>query len=344
MAEVRYRGRRAFQIENPRVRVTVLAEGGHIAELFHKETGVNPLWTPWNSIEPSTYDRAKHPEYGDDAESQLLSGIMGHNLALGLFGPPSEEEAKAGVTVHGEASLLPYEITAAPGELVARLTMPTAPLRLERRIRLAADSHVVRIAESVENLSALDFPAAWTQHVTLGPPFLERGETQFRAPGTRSKDMDGTEFDWPMRPRAQGAPEDLRVYTSASKSSGFTTHLMDPHNDGAFFTAWSPRSHLLMGYVWRRTDFPWLGIWEENHSRANPPWNGQTMTRGMEFGASPFPETRRKMIERNSLFGVSGYRWIPARSTVRVEYCAFLSRTAQIPESVAWDGDWKIQL
>ncbi|MGH9665252.1 MAG: hypothetical protein ACRD9L_12585, partial [Bryobacteraceae bacterium] len=233
--------------------------------------------------------------------------------------------------------------TTTPDELVARLTMPSAQLLLERRIRLAAGSPVIRIAESVENLSALDFPAAWTQHVTLGPPFLERGSTQFRAAGTRSKDTDGTEFDWPLRPRAQGAPKDLRVYTSAPKSSGFTTHLMDPHNEQAFFAAWSPRSRLLMGYVWRRTDFPWLGIWEENHSRTTPPWNGQTMTRGMEFGASPFPETRRKMIERNGLFGVPGYRWIPAHTTVRVEYCAFVTTAQKIPEAVTWDGAWAIQ-
>lgn len=345
MAEVRYRNRRAVGIENSLVRVTVVVEGGHIAELFHKESGVNPLWTPpWDSIEPSTYSREKHPEYGSDAESQLLSGILGHNLALGLFGPPSDEEAKAGVTVHGEASLLPYEITSTADELTARLTMPMAQLRLERRIRLSSSSPVIRISESVENLSALDFPAAWTQHVTLGPPFLERGSTQFRAPGTRSKDSDGTEFDWPMRPRAQGGPEDLRVYTSAPVSSGFTTHLMDPHNDQAFFLAWSPRSRLLLGYAWKRADFPWLGIWEENHSRTSPPWNGRTLTRGMEFGASPFPETRRKMIDRNALFGVSGYRWIPARTTLHVEYCAFLMTVPKIPESARWDGEWGIQL
>ena len=28
----------------------------------------------------------------------------------------------------------------------------------------------------------------------------------------------------------------------------------------------SPASKLAFGYVWRRADFPWLGIWEENHS------------------------------------------------------------------------------
>ena len=46
---------------------------------------------------------------------------------------------------------------------------------------------LVRIAEEVENLSALDRPVAWTQHVTLGDPFIEPGATQFQASATKSK-------------------------------------------------------------------------------------------------------------------------------------------------------------
>ena len=46
-----YRDRRAAVIENADLRVTVLEEGGHIAEIFDKRAGVNPLWTPsWPSI------------------------------------------------------------------------------------------------------------------------------------------------------------------------------------------------------------------------------------------------------------------------------------------------------
>lgn len=105
-----YRNRRAVQLENEKVRITVLVEGGHIAELLDKKTGINPLWTPpWPSIEPSTWSPANH-EYGNDAESKLLSGIMGHNLCLDLFGGPSKEEAAAGMTVHGEASVVAYRI------------------------------------------------------------------------------------------------------------------------------------------------------------------------------------------------------------------------------------------
>lgn len=339
MSEVGFRNHRAVQMENEKVRVTVLVEGGHIAEILDKATGVSPLWIPpWPSIEPSTYDRSKHTEYGDDAESKLLAGIMGHNLCLDLFGSPSPEEAAAGMTVHGEASIAPYAITSGTDHLTATAAMPIAQLRIERTLRLAPGSVVVRIHETVENLSALDRPAAWTQHVTLGPPFLEKGRTQFRAPGTRSISTTGQEFDWPNLPKPDGHSEDLRVYTSAPASGGFTTHLMDPHRDQAFFLAFSPSTKLLAGYVWKRTDFPWLGIWEENCSNCNPPWNGRTLTRGMEFCASPFPESRRKMIDRNSLFGVPTYRWIPARTRVSVDYCAFLATVEKIPDNVVWDG------
>jgi hypothetical protein len=334
MAETTYRNRRAYQIENDQVRVTVLQEGGHIAGILHKPSGVNPLWTPpWPSIEPSAYDRSKHPEYGDDAESKLLAGIMGHNLCLDLFGAPSPEEAQAGMTVHGEASIAPYKVSTNGPELVESCDLEQARLHFERKIVLRGN--VLRISETVINTSALDRPIAWTQHATLGPPFVERGSTQFRAPGTRSYSLDtGTEFFWPMAPGKEGGQEDLRVYTSAPVSGGFTTHLMDPQLDDAFFFAFSPRSRVLFGYVWKRSDFPWLGIWEENRGRTQPPWNAETLAQGMEFGASPLPESRRKMIERNTKFGAPCYRWAPALTPLRVDYYAFITTAKSIPENL----------
>lgn len=343
MPQLRYRDRRAFAIENDHLRLTVLEEGGHIAEILDKATGVNPLWTPpWVSMEPSAYDRHRHPGYGSDAESRLLAGIMGHNLCMDVFGPVSEEEAAAGLTVHGEASVASYDIAGGPADLTMRADLPAAQLRLERSIRLSGP--VARIEEAVENLSAADRPIGWTQHVTLGPPFLERGRTAFRASATRSKVYDadvpdgylqpGAEFTWPHAPRRDGGAEDLQLFTAAAVSAGYTTHLMDPAREHAWFTAWAPATNVAFGYLWRTGDFPWMGIWEENHSRTTPPWNGETLTRGMEFGASPVPETRRAMISRGQLFGVPGFRWIPARSTVRVTYWAVIESRPQSPAAL----------
>lgn len=326
--------RRAAQIENDGIRLTVTVEGGHIAEILDKGSGVNPLWIPpWPSIEPSTWGREKHPEYGADAESKLLSGIMGHNLCLDLFGAPSPEEAAAGMTVHGEASILPYQIAFSGHELTAACLLPAAQLQFERRIRL--DGARVLIRETVENLSALDRPIAWTEHATLGPPFLEKGVTQFRAPGTKARPLSGDrEFEWPLKPSPGGGMEDMRVFTGASVSAGFDSVLLDPRRDQAYFFAFSPRTKVLFGYIWKREDFPWLGIWEENHSREHPPWNRRTLTRGMEFGASPVPESRRRMIDRHSMFGAPGYRWLPARTKHQVDYWAFITSAESIPESL----------
>jgi hypothetical protein len=109
---------------------------------------------------------------------------------------------------------------------------------------------------------------------------------------------------------------------------------MDPGREVAWFSAWSPTHKMAFGYAWKQKDFPWLGIWGENHSRTQGPWNGVTLTRGMEFGVSPFPESRRAMIERGGLFGVPGYRWIPARGSVTVEYRLFLVPATSVPESL----------
>ena len=204
---------------------------------------------------------------------------------------------------------------------------------MERRIDL--HDRAIRVRETVENMAATDRPVGWTQHVTLGPPFLEKGQTEFRASATRSKVLEhafgatdyltpAAEFDWPHAPRSEGGTADLRRFTSANASSAYTAHLMSPGRPDAFFVAFSPRVQLAFGYVWKQADFPWMGIWEENRSRLNPPWNGETLTRGMEFGVSPFAESRRQMIDRGRLFGVPTYRWIPARTRVEVEYWAII--------------------
>jgi hypothetical protein len=244
---------------------------------------------------------------------------------------------------HGETSTALFSVATRDEQLTASAVLHAAQLRVERRI--AVQHRTLHIHESVENLSAADRPVGWTQHATIGPPFLEKGATEFRASAAHSKVYEGAfgpddylkpgaEFEWPLAPLAAGGHADLRVYTAAARSSAYTAHLMDPSRDDAFVVAFSPSAGLAFGYGWRRSDFPWMGIWEENHSRTAPPWNGRTLTRGLEFGVSPMPETRRQMIERGRLFGTPTFRWIPARTRVDVEFRAILRPAACVPETL----------
>jgi hypothetical protein len=223
--------------------------------------------------------------------------------------------------------------------------LPIAQIFVERRIELHDRS--VRIRETVENLAGVDRPIGWTEHVTLGPPFLKQGLTEFRASAARSKVYEadfgvadylriGAEFDWPNAPGSDGCAMDLRRFTDARESSAYTAHRMDSQRQHGFFVAFSPAAKLAFGYVWRQADFPWMGIWEENQSRLGPPWNGQALTRAMEFGVSPFPESRRQMVDRGSLFGTRTYRWLPAQGRLEAEYWAVMLAADRVPETLEW--------
>ena len=142
-----------------------------------------------------------------------------------------------------------------------------------------------------------------------------------------------------MAPLAGGGFADMRETADTPASGAFTAHLMNPALEQAYFTAFHPEQEVVFGYVWRRADFPWLGIWEENYCRGQAPWNGETLTRAMEFGVSPMPETRREMVARGRMFGEKCYGWLPARSETTVEYCLFIAESQAPVEAVVWaDG------
>jgi hypothetical protein len=345
MYPVNFHGRRAAQLENEHLRVTVLEEGGHLAEVFDKRAQISPLWMPqWTSLEPSALDADAAKIFGTRSDARLLAGIMGHNLCLDLFGGPSAEEEAAGMTAHGEASLNCYAISGNEQELRMELAMPISQLHLVRMLTLVGEH--VRIRESVENIASTDRPIAWTQHVTLSPPFLDPATTQFQASLTRSivSETDpgldqylvpGSEFDWPMAPGKNATHHDLTRMHATAPASGYTAHVVDASRETAFFLAFTPAYRLAFGYIWKSADFPWLGIWEENCSRQASPWNGTAVTRGMEFGVSPFPESRRAMIERNRLLDTPTYRWLPAKSKLEVEYWITSKSVDEVPETMA---------
>jgi hypothetical protein len=345
---MKFQNREALQLETKALRVTALRGGGHIAEILHKKAGVNPLWIPpWSSIEPSQYDAMVHPQYGLNVDAKLLSGIMGHSLCLDIFGPPSDEELSRGISVHGEASVATYDGDVGHGQLCLSSVLPHSMLRVTRVIRIDDDDLHVRIRESVDNLSTVDRPIAWTQHVSLGPPFLEAGATQITIRAERSRVFEwegfdsgglvrGADFDWPYAPRHESDVADLRTFASGGRSSSFTAHLMDRSSSQALVAAYSPSAHVFFGYEWERIDFPWLGIWEENKSRKNQPWNGETVACGLEFGVSPFPEGRQKMLQRETLLGAPAFRRLGALERASVEYSAFIGQAQSFPnEAVA---------
>jgi hypothetical protein len=322
--------------------VGVLEGGGHICELgLNSVPGVNPLWKPpWTTIDPHRYSAGKHRRvYGPPPDGRLLAGIAGHSISFDHFGPPSKEETAAGLATHGEAPNTKWRFKKSAGAFCFDCGLPAAQIDFQRCIALDRTHPVVYIEERAENLSAYDRPISWNEHVTFGPPFLECGTTVVDMPATRAKVCPSAyseriflrpdaEFTWPEAPRSDGGVHNLRA-TPDERFGHYTAQLLDPDADIAFISACNPRQRLLVVYLFRRAEFPWVGNWEERNNRTGGPWNGRTFCRGLEFSTTPFAIPRRDTIDQGPLFGERTYRWLPAKSTLTVRFLILLF---QIPE------------
>jgi len=342
-------GRPGFRLNSTWGHVSVLEGGGHICELMlNAVNGINPLWKPaWRTIDPALYRPRKHSrQYGPLPEGRLLAGIAGHSISFDFFGPPSPEEIAAGQSTHGEAPVVKWrrQSQSKPHQpsLVYSAELPQAQMRLQRRLSLDGDSAVVYCEEVAANLACFDRPISWNHHVTFGAPFLEPEVTLFDMPATRSKVCPATftsgmalqpesEFVWPNAPKKTGGVLNLRT-SAKGKYGHYTAHLLDPALRTGFIAVGNPRLQLLVLYVFDRTDYPWVGNWEESYNRDHVPWRGREFCRGFEFSTTPFPIPRRETVTNGPIFGEATYSWLPAKSSTSSKYLIVL---LQIPPDFA---------
>jgi hypothetical protein len=207
-------------------------------------------------------------------------------------------------------------------------------MSFHRAISLDRDCPVVYCVETAVNLATFDRPISWNHHVTFGPPFFEPSVTLFDIPATRSKVCPATfsdnmsikpdsEFLWPNAPKKQRGFLNLRT-SEKGRYGHYTAHLLDPALGTTFMAVCNPRLRLLVLYVFDRSDYPWVGNWEESYNRVHAPWKGREFCRGFEFSSTPFPIPRREIVTNGPLFGEATYKWLPARSTAKSKYMIVL--------------------
>jgi hypothetical protein len=178
--------------------------------------------------------------------------------------------------------------------------------------------------------------------VTIGPPFLAAKEVTLWLPGTRGMTFphgydegkvlleSGEEFTWPEAPKRGGDTVDLSRPLSQEGLGLVAGVLLDPRTDLGFIAAVNRCLRLLVAYCFRRSDFPWVTIWEENHAIAAPPWLSRTVALGLEFGTTPLPVPRREnFMAGGQLFGVPINTYVPARGRKTVRYAALLAKTPE---------------
>ena len=279
----------------------------------------------------------------DSVAVNAFDTALGHFVCVDGFGPVSAEERTAGLPGHGEAHRVPWELissekTSARGVGTTTVsfsaTLPIVQEKFRRTIRILDGENVVYIESELENLLAFDRPINWGEHATIGAPFLELGKTVVEMSATRAMtrahdSQSATpphrlasfkSFTWPMAPALNGDSIDVRPTPTKVPIGDHTTSLMDPARRLVFVTAFNTSRHLLLGYVFRREEYPWTQLWEFYPE-------GDRIARGLEFATQPFDLPRREVIQTNSMFDTPTYRWLPAKSTISSAFLIFYTRT-----------------
>jgi hypothetical protein len=323
--------RPGLRLSNDKLDLTILTTGGAIVDLALRDDPekLSPMWNPVRMAR----EAGERPRFGHS---------LGHFVCVDGFGNVSPEERAAGLPGHGEAHTLPWETISAGKQgniLTVRFSvkLPLVQEILTRTIRLVEGEQVVYVESELESLLAFDRPLCWAEHATIGSPFLEAGKTVVDMSASRAKTRtykdqgagplrhrlaNFQDFTWPLAPGVNGETIDLRAAPATLGFGDHTTSLMDPRRRLAWITALHPEKRLLLGYVFRRGEFPWTQNWEHY------PTNGK-LARGLEFSTMPFDVPRREAISLGTMFDTPTYRWLPARSKVGAYFLMFYTRTPE---------------
>ena len=112
---------------------------------------------------------------------------------------------------------------------------------------------------------------------------------------------------------------DLRQIPNPPDSMDHTGCTFDKSQRLGFVTAINLEKRLLLGYLVRREEYPWLQEW------MNYPSN-LALSRGLEFGTQPFDVSRRQTVEMGKMFDTPAFRWLPAKSKIGTRFLMFYTR------------------
>ncbi len=323
---ITFEGQQAIRLSNDKLQLIVYPQGGAMADLTFVGQGDSP--SPlWNPIRLAREAKLNPP----------TGFYRGHFVCVDGFGPASAEERAAGLPMHGEAQTLPWTLESyesRDGSATAKFSvrMPMMQEVLTRTYSVVRGENVVWIDSELENLLAFDRPVFWGEHATIAAPFLEPGKVFVDMPVQKAKTKayqpiaagaaatrqlrSFVDFDWPMAPTLDGKRFDLRSAPMPPGTLEHSTSLLDTSRRLAFVTGLNVDRKLLIGWVFRREEFPWVQTW-----LSYPGVN--RMTRGLEFATQPFDLPRAEVLKSGPLFDTPVFRMLPAKSKITSSFLMF---------------------
>lgn len=296
-------------LQNETMSLTFSIWGGALIDFHLKNENTNPF--TWK------VPQAEMPE-----NNRKGAPFQGHFLCLGRWGGPTPGEIKSGIPHNGEACGNWWELThRSPDSLTMSVGNTLEAVEIERKVTLAPNDPVFMVTEVFTNRLNIARNLPIVQHATIGTPFLDsaviiesnarQGFNQKFVPGTFRK----LEAEWPTA-KTDSFGNDIDVRKS-SHSEGFVATYTFSGSNG-WITAYNPKLKLILGYVWKTSDYPWLHLWHGIK-------DGKLWAKGLEFGTTGLgdnsPLEERFML---NFHGTTNLNYVDANTSVKKSYLCFL--------------------
>ena len=317
-----HKGRRSVVLKGDEATLTIDILGGSFVDFRLNGKDLNPL--VWANDGPADQPRS-----------------MSHFLCLDRWGQPSQAEAANGMQGHGEATKVAWETISQPSKkgkgVEARQTalLPMAGIRVSRITRVSGAAF--HVEETATNENKLGRIYNMVQHPTVGPPFLDTDtvvDSNARQGFMQSSPMPNPERPTVVWPQAlKGAePVDLRRLHDDDMPN-VCSYVID--EDVGWVTAASPSKGLLVGYLWKTSEYPWLNIWRRVE-------NGKPLARGLEFGTTGLHQPYGTLVKKGRIFGRQLFDHLDAGESKSRSFVGFLAeipKTFEGAQRVVRDGD-----
>lgn len=289
-------GHRVVVLENELLRVSVLAsKGTDVVEFLHKPTDTDFMWRAPGERSAADLAAVRGPQPAGPFLDQYLGGW--HEMAP-AFSAGTLQGAEIGAG--GELTALPWSARLEHDEeeqveVAFSTRLRRAPLRFEKRLRLAAGSSVLLVEEEVRNEGAYPFSFNWGHHAVLGPGFLNP-DCLLECPGGRLVSAGpegpggvvepGTSGTWPLLAGRAGEPLDFSSVREFAP--GWEEDLYLPDVAAGWVGVTDPERRLGFGLGWQPEVFSTLWLWQNFGGRPGYPWHGDTYCLGLEFLSAPW--------------------------------------------------------
>lgn len=297
-------------LANQQVVLTFSLHGGALVDFHFRNQRLNPF--SWK-VAPGEMP----PNNRNGAPFQ------GHFICIGRWGSPSPGEIRCGIPHNGEPANRWWQAPSRENGLQLKMQVeaPLEQLALSRVVTLSGDQPWFVMKETLTNLQKTGRLMVMVQHATFGAPFLDEtvivnsnaslGFNQALV----TIDPQKYTYHWPIGlADTLGTPIDLR--RSDWPGSYVTTHIIE--SEYGWATAANPSKNLLIGYIWKTSDYPWLHVWHGIK-------DGRLWAKGIEFGTTGLGDTFNPEDRiRHTFHGVDHIEYLDAMASVSKTYLCFL--------------------